>query len=400
MMRQRLGDGVGSTPGMQSASRRGRNCSRWGRLCRRALLGSRFRPFGRRGARTMVCGANSCHRMTDLDASRGVEGYFDLSIPGILVRSIFDPAKTGRTTGDIIRHAGRNYALLRLKSGEVGQFACEHLEPVPEVETRVEAVGSLRLAGPEHLHRAILTEKVKGRLTEVFYSMGTGNATFYPHQFKPVLKLVFSTGGRILIADEVGLGKTIEAIYVWKELQARFGCRRMLVVCPSMLQQKWQAELRNRFAIEANIVDAKELLRQLERVADDTTTSFVSIGSIESLRARRPKTEDAERPVGPRQLLAAFLAEHESTDGSELVDLVVIDEAHYSRNPATAANYLASFLASASFHLVLLTATPIQLGSENLFQLLTLLDAHRYANLDVFNAMRRANAPIARQPYA
>ena len=224
--------------------------------------------------------------------------------------------------------------------------------------------------------------------------MGTGHAEFYPHQFKPVLKLVSSTGGRILIADEVGLGKTIEAIYVWKELQARFGCRRLLVVCPSMLQQKWQTELRSRFAIDSNIVDAKELLQQLERAADDTTTSFVSIGSIESLRARRPKTEDSERPEGPRQLLAAFLSEHESSDDSELVDLVIIDEAHYLRNPATAANYLASLLASVASHLVLLTATPIQLGSENLFQLLTLLDADRYANLDVFNAMRRANAPI------
>src|ERR1700730_2948585 len=203
--------------------------------------------------------------MTDSSASSGLEDEIDFSVEGVLVRSIFDPAKTGHTTGNVVRHAGRSYALLRLKSGEIGQFPFEHLEAVPAVETRVEAVGSLRLAGPEHLHRAILTEKVRGRLTEVFYSMGTGHADFYPHQFKPVLKLVSSTGGRILIADEVGLGKTIEAIYVWKELQARFGCRRLLVVCPSMLQQKWQSELRNRFAIDANIVDAKELLQQLER---------------------------------------------------------------------------------------------------------------------------------------
>jgi hypothetical protein len=165
-------------------------------------------------------------------------------------------------------------------------------------------------------------------------------------------------------------------------------------VCPSILQQKWQAELRNRFAIDANIVDARELLHQLERAVDDTTASFVSIGSIESLRARKPKTEDPERPGGARQLLASFLADHESSDANELLDLVIIDEAHYLRNPATAANYLATLLASAASHLVLLTATPIQLGSENLFQLLTLLDADRYANLDVFNAMRRANAPI------
>lgn len=323
-----------------------------------------------------------------------VEEPIDFSIPGISVRSIFDPAKTGRTTGEVIGFAGRRYARLRLKSGEISQVLCEQLERVPEVETRLDAIGALRLAGPEHLHRAILTEKVKGRLTDVFYSMGTGHAEFYPHQFKPVLKLVSSTSGRILIADEVGLGKTIEAIYVWKELQARLGSRRLLVVCPSMLQQKWQSELRNRFSIDANIVDSKELLQQLERAAEDTTTSFVSIGSLESLRARRPRSEDTERPVGPRQRLAAFLAERESSDESELIDLVIIDEAHYLRNPATAANYLATLLASASSHLVLLTATPIQIGSENLFQLLTLLDADRYANLDVFNAMRRANAPI------
>ncbi len=332
--------------------------------------------------------------MPDSSASTEHQGQIDFSVHGVLVRSIFDPAKTGHTTGNIVRHAGRSYALLRLKSGEIGQLPCEHLELVPTVESRVEAVGSLRLAGPEHLHRAILTEKVRGRLTEVFYSMGTGHAEFYPHQFKPVLKLVSSTGGRILIADEVGLGKTIEAIYVWKELQARFGCRRLLVVCPSMLQQKWQSELRNRFAIDANIVDAKELLHQLERATDDPSVSFVSIGSIESLRARKPKTEDPERAGGPRQLLASFLADHESSDANALLDLVIIDEAHYLRNPATAANYLATLLASAASHLVLLTATPIQLGSENLFQLLTLLDADRYANLDVFNAMRRANAPI------
>ena len=142
---------------------------------------------------------------------------------------------------------------------EIGRSRCpqsvsEELELVPEIETRADAVAKFRFAGPDQLHRAILTEKVRGRLTEVFYSMGTGHADFYPHQFKPVLKLVSSTSGRILIADEVGLGKTIEAIYVWKELQARFGCRRLLVVCPSMLQQKWHAELRNRFSIDATIV--------------------------------------------------------------------------------------------------------------------------------------------------
>src|SRR4051794_8767891 len=99
--------------------------------------------------------------MTDSSASIDLEEQIDFAVAGVLVRSIFDPAKTGHTTGNLVRHAGRNYALLRLKSGEIGQFPCEQLELVPTIETRLEAVGNLRLAGPEHLYRAILTEKVK-----------------------------------------------------------------------------------------------------------------------------------------------------------------------------------------------------------------------------------------------
>ena len=244
--------------------------------------------------------------MTDSSASSDLEDQIDFSVAGVLVRSIFDPAKTGHTTGNVVRHAGRSYALLRPKSGEIGQLPCEHLEPVPAVETRVEAVGSLRLAGPEHLHRAILTEKVRGRLTPVFYSMGTGHAEFYPHQFKPVLKLVSSTCGRILIADEVGLGKTIEAIYVWKEFQARFGCRRLLRCVPFDATAEMASRASQSVRFDANIVNAKELLHQLKRAADDTTVFFVSIGSIEALRAKKPKAESRTGGGGARQRLAAF----------------------------------------------------------------------------------------------
>lgn len=313
---------------------------------------------------------------------------------GIHVRSLYDASKSGHTIGRVIRHAGRDYAFVRLKSGETAQYPCEQLELVPEIETRANAVADFRFAGPDSLQRAILTEKVRGRLTDIFYSMGSGHADFYPHQFKPVLKLVGSAAGRILIADEVGLGKTIEAIYVWKELQARFGARRLLVVCPSMLQPKWQAELRDRFSIDSTIVDARQLHHALQKTITDPTASFVMIGSLESLRSRRPKTDDDEIPRGARQQLAAFLAQTDDAREFDFFDLVVIDEAHYLRNPATAANYLGTILAAVSAHFVLLTATPIQLGSQNLFQLLTLLDEDRYANLDIFNLIRDANRPI------
>ena len=74
-----------------------------------------------------------------------------------------------------------------------------------------------RFGGPDDLRRILTFEKVKGQLTNVFYSMEASQTDFYAHQFKPVLKFLNSPVGRLLIADEVGLGKTIEAMYIWKE---------------------------------------------------------------------------------------------------------------------------------------------------------------------------------------
>lgn len=62
--------------------------------------------------------------------------------------------------------------------------------------------------------------------------MGVTNTDFYAHQYKPLLTLLESPASGILIADEVGLGKTIEAGIIWTELHARDEMRRLLIVCP------------------------------------------------------------------------------------------------------------------------------------------------------------------------
>ena len=75
--------------------------------------------------------------------------------------------------------------------------------------------------------------------------MNNSATEFFPHQFKPVMKFIESTTGRLLIADEVGLGKTIEAMYIWEELIARENSRRLLIVCPAVLCEKWKNDLYN-----------------------------------------------------------------------------------------------------------------------------------------------------------
>ena len=293
----------------------------------------------------------------------------------------------------MVRHAGRDYAFVRLKSGETAQFPCEQLELVPHKETRGDTFKNFRFAGPDQLQRAIITEKVRGRLTDVD-SMGSGHAIFYPHQFKPVLKLVSSPGGRILIADEVGLEKRSRPSTSGKSFRralAPAGCSSSARLC---CNQNGNKSCANGFLLNSTIVNAAELLEALQKATTDPTAHFALIGSLEGLRAKRPRNDSEEPPKGARQQLAAYLAANGESTQAELVDLAIIDEAHYLRNPETAANYLGSLVTGSAAHALLLTATPIQLGSQNLFQLLTLLDADRYATMDVFNLIRDANRPV------
>ena len=83
--------------------------------------------------------------------------------------------------------------------------------------------------------------------TDVVYSMEATETEFYAHQFKPVLKLLNSPTDALLIADEVGLGKTIEAGLILKELKARGMARRTLVLAPSGSVSQWQFELKTKF---------------------------------------------------------------------------------------------------------------------------------------------------------
>src|SRR5262249_35154990 len=134
----------------------------------------------------------------------------------------------------------------------------------------IETLERGQLGTPVDLRRLLTFHKVRGQLTNVLYSMETSNTDFYPHQFKPVLKFLDSADGRLLIADEVGLGKTIEAMYVWKELEAREHARRLLVVCPAMLQEKWRSDLRQRFNVQAEVLNARTVKQRLEESLSST----------------------------------------------------------------------------------------------------------------------------------
>ena len=303
------------------------------------------------------------------------------------------PGRRGHTTGKVKKIG--NFLMVEVDFGP-NDATFKHyqlLELIKSKEGASELLSRGRFGGPIDLRRLLTFEKIKGELTNVFYSMEASNTDFYPHQFKSVLKFIESPVGRLLIADEVGLGKTIESIYIWKELQARHGARRLLIVCPAMLREKWRNDLKIRFNMPAEIVDATRLLESLSDVTQHgINRDFTYIISLESLRPP-PRFEEMEKTT-TRAVLARLLYENIASDEFALFDFVIIDEAHYLRNPSTQSNRLGRLLRESARYLVLLTATPIQIHSENLYQLLRLIDPDQFYDKMLFGQMLSANSHV------
>ncbi|MET7419739.1 helicase-related protein [Dactylosporangium sp. NPDC005555] len=218
--------------------------------------------------------------------------------------------------------------------------------------------------------------KLHHPLTDVLYSFASSKTVFRPYQFKPVLKMLTGSSGRILIADEVGLGKTIEAGLIWSELEQRSKLDRVLVVTPAALVLKWKTEMERRFDRTLPILKPRELADLLEPMRNGTEPEIRGIMSIESLRTSKV-LEDIQE-LHPR------------------FDLVIVDEAHYLRNRESKTHALGELLADNADYLVFLSATPLNLGNDDLFNLMSLLDADHFGDRAVFDAQLRPNEVLNR----
>jgi len=226
------------------------------------------------------------------------------------------------------------------------------------------------------LRRNITFIQLSGKLADMVYSMDTTNTEFLPYQYKPVLAFLKSLSNGILIADEVGLGKTIEAGLIWTELRARDDdARRLVVVCPAMLREKWCDELRTRFGVDASPLTASELRKELNRPRYDIPGNKGYVCSLQDLRQRAGELDDFKQ-IDP------------------VIDLLIIDEAHYLRNPETQSFRLGKSLRDISRHVVLLSATPINLRERDLFSLLRLVDPDAFEKEETFSEVLEANGPL------
>ncbi len=214
------------------------------------------------------------------------------------------------------------------------------------------------------LQRELLLAKVSSPYSEGLHSLHAARVEFHVYQFKPVLKFLRNPDQHLLIADEVGLGKTIEAGIIMTELEARLPLQRILVLCPASLRAKWQFEMQSRFDRPFQELDADKLRKFLLDYQRYGTTQLHGIVSIELIR---------------REEFAVQLAEEKIH-----FDLVIIDEAHHCRNPTTRTNDVATILRENTDAFLMLTATPLHLGNEDLFNLLHILSPGEFEDYYTF----------------
>ena len=219
------------------------------------------------------------------------------------------------------------------------------------------------------------TFKVTNQSTNSIGTMMASKTDFKPYQYIPLLKFLYSNNRRLLIADEVGLGKTIEAGHIMLELKARHELRNALIICPNSLLNKWHDELLERFDIKFRVYGENQSAALLQDLKSHPE-SFFGIVNYEKIR-------------NPR--IQKYLEEN-----NVVFDLVICDEAHKMRHHTTSTHQGARRFIEKSRSSIFLTATPIMNNETNLFWLLNLLDEKTYDNQYLFSNALRQNEPFVR----
>lgn len=309
---------------------------------------------------------------------------------GVLVRDCHNPARVGRSTGRVSEQDGEWLARIRF-DGEPERWVLVDEVELADVELDESGIiAGGKFTGADLLRRILTSAQLAGDLAEMIYSLDMTNTEFMPHQFKPLLALLDSPSRGVLIADEVGLGKTIEAGLIWTELRFRTHARTMLVVCPAMLVEKWKMELSRRFGTEATVMRPAELLEWIDAPQHQHTARAI-ICSMQGLRPPRGWEDAGRERREPGARLARKLDELQDR---VLFDLTVVDEAHYLRNEETASAALGRLLRPVSEHFVLLSATPVNTRSNDLFNLVSLVDPSQFQFRSQFEQVLEANRPL------
>ena len=202
-------------------------------------------------------------------------------------------------------------------------------------------------------------------------------AGLIPHQLHIAQEVGNRINPRVLLADEVGLGKTIEAGMILQNQLFAEKVQRVLIIVPETLQHQWLVEMLRRFNLHFSLFDEERCEDFAEQAINPFSTESLIICALDWLKAH------------PHRVQQAIEAEF---------DCLIVDEAHHlawSENAPSASYLLVEQLANAIPSVLLLTATPEQLGLESHFARLRLLDPERFYDYQAFLKEQENYQPVA-----
>ncbi|MDA0148614.1 RNA polymerase-associated protein RapA [Vibrio sp. LaRot3] len=202
-------------------------------------------------------------------------------------------------------------------------------------------------------------------------------AGLIPHQLYIAHEVGRRHAPRVLLADEVGLGKTIEAGMIIHQQVLAGRAERILIVVPETLQHQWLVEMMRRFNLHFSIFDEERCIEAFAESDNPFDTQQYVLCSLDFLRKSRKRYEQA-------------------LEGEW--DLLVVDEAHHlewSQEKPSREYQVVEGLAEKTPGVLLLTATPEQLGRESHFARLRLLDSDRFYDYEAFVKEEEQYAPVA-----
>lgn len=270
----------------------------------------------------------------------------------------------------------QNTAIINELDNHVEVILDGEYKTVSKSDIKILASG-VKLSSLEKLKENIYLNCIKEPLSDIFYSYNSNRLIPEPHQYKPLVKFLNSDNSRVLIADEVGLGKTIEAGMIFKEIDSREDLRISLVVVPSSLTLKWQEEFNIRFDEYFEIKKTNQFLKLID--------DFVNYSSSKTFNDKIIISYHTLRDERVLKKLKESMFE---------VDFLIMDEAHTMRNNDTSTFESGEVITSISEHIIFLTATPVQNSLLDLFNILYLLDDDYFRDYDYFQKMISPNAII------
>lgn len=242
-------------------------------------------------------------------------------------------------------------------------------------------------------HSRVLRHRVEA---ESNFGLGGARVSLLPHQLYIASQVASRYAPRVLLADEVGLGKTIEAGLILHRQLLTGRSKRALVLVPDSLLHQWLVEMLRRFNLAFTLLDEERCLSLEGRDVDGEEPELSPEGA-----------EPAEGEINPFESAQLVLCSQSFIAGSERRlqqalaadwDLLLVDEAHHllwSAEGASAEYLAVEQLARRARGLLLLTATPEQLGLESHFARLRLLDPDRYYDLAAFIAEQKSYQPLS-----